>query len=407
MTEVPTVARPLETPAVERRRLEIAGAPVTVRAARFAGAGGVAEWHLSLTPHGGGAFERQFNDLAAAYRGALAELGLAEDTAVLRRFFCSDVVNQASALAVHDLSVAGGGASPCAVSWVGQPPEPPAKLALWAYHIQDPTGPLDKKLQPPALCVDRGELTHHWTTGLTAIDAHTSYEQTWGIFERYDALLATRGMRLADHVMRTWLFVPCIDADYKGLVDARREFFALRGLTPDTHFIASSGIGAAAADVAARVGMDAWAIGGVRDEQIEYLEALDHLSPTHIYGVTFERGTSVCYRDRRHVLLSGTASIDNRGQILHGGDVSRQLDRTVENMEALLRRAGAGLHDLASLIVYLRDPGDFAVVREQLAGVFGETPRALVLAPVCRPGWLIEIEGLALAPADRPELPGF
>ena len=39
--------------------------------------------------------------------------------------------------------------------------------------------------------------------------------------------------------------------------------------------------------------MDAYAIGGVESAQIEFLAAPDHLSPTHTYGVTFERGTSV------------------------------------------------------------------------------------------------------------------
>ena len=40
-----------------------------------------------------------------------------------------------------------------------------------------------------------------------------------------------------------------IDGNYKGVVEARREFFAEHGLTPDTHFIASTGIEGASADV--------------------------------------------------------------------------------------------------------------------------------------------------------------
>ncbi len=70
-------------------------------------------------------------------------------------------------------------------------------------------------------------------------------------------------------------------------------------------------------DFAADVMMDAYAISGVRKEQIRYLSAPDHLSPTHVYGVTFERGVSVAYQDRKHIIISGTASIDSAGKIVY------------------------------------------------------------------------------------------
>jgi hypothetical protein len=31
----------------------------------------------------------------------------------------------------------------------------------------------------------------------------------------------------------------------------------------------------------------------------------------------------------------------------------------------------------------------------------------LLHAPVCRPGWLVEIEGIAIIAASEPELPAF
>jgi enamine deaminase RidA (YjgF/YER057c/UK114 family) len=153
--------------------------------------------------------------------------------------------------------------------------------------------------------------------------------------------------------------------------------------------------------------LDAYAISGIELEQIEFISALDHLSHTHVYGVTFERATSVAYRDRKHVLISGTASINHEGQILHEGDVSRQLDRTLENVEALLNQADATLADLCHFIVYVRDHIDCEMAERRMRAEFPTAPCQVVVAPVCRPGWLIEVEGMAIISADNPHLPEF
>lgn len=381
--------------------------PASVRISRFKGVSGVEEYHLTVRPTEYGSTDAQLGSAFSAYRGALDSLGLSMHTAVLRRFFCSDLVNQATALETHPFSNPRNAADPCAVSWVCEPPVPPAKVALWAYHMKDPTGQLDKIQEATSLTLRRGELSHHWTTGLTCPIAGTSYEQTRGIFEEYNTFLRAQELTLADHVIRTWLFVQNIDANYQGLVAARREFFTEHGLTPQTHFIASTGVEGSHADIAAKVTMDAYAISGVRPEQIEFLAALDHLSATHVYGVTFERATAVSYRDRRHVILSGTASIDHQGNILYPGDMPRQLDRTLENVEALLAKAGATLKDMGVFIVYVRSPSDCTPARQKMQERFGDVPLEVVVAHVCRPGWLIEVEGLATIPADNPNLPPF
>jgi enamine deaminase RidA (YjgF/YER057c/UK114 family) len=378
-----------------------------VNISRFQGQSGVDEYHLIVCPTAYGSFDTQLEWVSRAYRQALDSVGLDMQTAVLRRFFCSDLFNQTAALEARPFSNPCHADNPCAVSWAGQPPIPPAKVALWAYHVCDPNRELDKIQEGATLTLNRGDISHHWTTGINCVTGNTSYDQTRGIFKEYDAFLRARGLSLTDNVIRTWLFVQDIDANYQGLVVARREFFAECGLTPDTHFIASSGIEGRHAEFAAKVSMDAYAISGIRLEQIEFLAALDHLSPTHFYGVTFERGTSVAYRDRKHVIISGTASIDHRGNILYPGDVSRQLDRTIENMEALLKQAGAALEDMCVFIVYVRDPSDYAIARQQMRERFGDAPLQVVVAPVCRPGWLIEVEGNAIVASSNPGLPDF
>ena len=92
---------------------------------------------------------------------------------------------------------------------------------------------------------------------------------------------------------------------------------------------------------------------------------------------------------------------------MHRGDVHRQLERTIENIDALLRSGGAGIEDITHFLVYLRDPSDHGIAENYLAERFPQIPRLILRGAVCRPEWLIEIEGIAIAPHDAPALPQF
>jgi enamine deaminase RidA (YjgF/YER057c/UK114 family) len=383
--------------------------PITSVAANvsvFQGNDGTKEYHLIVSPTEYNDFKTQLNQLFTAYENALDSLGIKNDTAIFRRFFCSDLPNQSGILKAHAFSDPDNMKDPCAISWVSQAPAPPQKISLWAYHISDPNGSLDKCPEESSLKLNRGDLSHIWTTGLKS-PGENSYIQTRGIFNKYNMFLKNQGMTLSDNVIRTWIFAQNIDSNYHGVVEARKEIFKKFRLTPETHYIASTGIEAGSENVATKVFMDTYAISGIRQEQIEVISALDHLSPTHVYGVTFERGVSISYRDRKHIIISGTASINHKGEILHKGNVSKQLDRTLTNIEALLNNAGATLNDMCIFIVYIRDTGDYDLALEIMRERFPEAPVKVVLGPVCRPGWLIEVEGMAIIPADNPALPKY
>jgi enamine deaminase RidA (YjgF/YER057c/UK114 family) len=214
-------------------------------------------------------------------------------------------------------------------------------------------------------------------------------------------------MTLVDNVIRTWWFVRNIDANYQGLVDARRSHFSSHGLTEETHYIASTGIDGEHPITKVDISLDSYAISGLSQAQIEFLNAPEHLGPTHRYGVTFERATAVSYKDRRQVFISGTASIDPAGNIVYPGDVIRQLDRALENIGALLSTANASLSDLAMILVYLRDPADCLRIGDRIQQRLDHLPVIILLAPVCRPGWLVEVEGIAIISTYRPEFPDF
>jgi len=368
-------------------------------ARQFVGVGGVAEWHVAA--HCESIGTDLVAKLEAEWLAALREADIPPDSTIFRRVFCSDVVNQQPGLEPFARRYPG------AFSIIGQPPATSAKMAIWSYHIVDPQIARQREGGGESFVLHRGSLTHAWNSGLCDPVGCDATTQSATVMEKLDHELAANGMTLKDHTIRTWWFLRDIDADYQALVDVRKAAFSACGLTEDTHYIASTGIAGAHQDPAVKLSLDAYAVSGLVPGQVEYLSAEEHLGPTHRYGVTFERATAVSYSDRKHVFISGTASIDPSGAIMHPGDVVRQLDRAIDNVAALLASTGASLHDLAMAIIYLRDPADGAIVARQLRTCFRDLPLVIVYAPVCRPGWLVEIEGIATVLNYEPKFPEF
>ena len=206
--------------------------------------------------------------------------------------------------------------------------------------------------------MQHGAYTHLW--GATDIShAPTSEAQTSLLLKDYTMQLMSNGGRLADNCIRTWFFVQNVDVNYAGVVKARNEEFYTQDLTSKTHFISSTGINGRNADPNVLVQLDTYAVLGLDPkEQIHFLYAPTHLNPTYEYGVSFERGTRVDYGDRRQVFISGTASIDNKGNVVYPGNIRKQTERMWENVEALLTEAECGFEDVGQMSVYLRDTAD-------------------------------------------------
>lgn len=68
-----------------------------------------------------------------------------------------------------------------------------------------------------------------------------------------------------------------------------------------------------------------------------------------------------------------------------------------------VEEAGWTFDDLGQMIVYLRDVADYTVVKGMYDERFPDTPRVFVYAPVCRPGWLIEMECMGVKSLENKE----
>ena len=222
-----------------------------------------------------------------------------------------------------------------------------------------------------------------------------SYMQTIMLFDKYLEVLKAQGLNLKDHCVRTWIYVRDIDTNYDGVVKARNDVFRQHGLTIDTHFIASTGIGGRSMGKNVCVAIDFLTAPQVQPDDLLYLKALDHLNPTHEYGVAFERGVRVTLPQKYEYFISGTASIDCHGEVINVGNVTKQAERLLENIEALLADGGATMDDVKYFIIYLRDLADASAIDAYMQQAYPQVSRIITHAKVCRPAWLVEMECIA------------
>ncbi|MCU0608309.1 MAG: Rid family hydrolase [Chitinispirillaceae bacterium] len=376
----------------------------------FASDKGCEEFFLALRTEPGIDFDRALASLENDYAGFLKQAGLSDASAVFSRLFVSDFVNQRERF---DLSPIVKRLKAGAVSIIEEKPVGGGLLSLFSYHIRNPGYPsgtlrsthVSGEYSNAATYAGKNYsllLTANYSDN-TTFDA---YQQTDAIFKNINATIEKNALRLFDNTIRTWIYVRDVDNHYMNMVRARREYFTDQGLTDKTRYLASTGIEGGGNTPDRLVSVDSLSIGGLKPGQIVRMEAASNMSPTIMYGVTFERGLRVRFGDRSHLYVSGTASIDTKGDVMFPGDVARQTQRTVDNLSALLAEQQAGLSDMAYLIVYVRNFHEWDQVRGVLHEALGDSvPLISVEAKVCRPAWLFELEGVAVIPDNTDFLP--
>lgn len=359
------------------------GLGITIQSAAFLPQEGISEWHIILhVEPRGELFEGQMKRIYEAEDAILLMPQYSGAQYIMKRYFLSDSANQ-EPLMRQEPHVA--------ISVIQQQPLDGSKIAVWLFLQKG----MEVKLEHNTVVASHNGYNHLWKMGMIESSGDSAF-QTTKVLTDYERILQQFDATLADHCIRTWFFVRDVDTQYAGLVKARRENFIEQGLTQHTHYISSTGIGGSPADTHALIQLGTYALTGFQPEQQRYLYAPTHLNPTYEYGVTFERGTVMEYGDRSHVFISGTASINNKGEVVHVGNVVKQTERMWENVGKLLEEGNSSFDDVMQIIVYLRDTADYDIIRQMFAERFPQIPTVITLAPVCRPTWLIEMECIAV-----------
>lgn len=294
-----------------------------------------------------------------------------------------------------------------ASTWIGQPPlEAGCAIQISAFaliphapddgpdsgHITMSAGPSDGSGFNGCSFLLGGQRYFH--AGSIFGSPGGAFDESYSMFTAAEELLKHERMSFKD-VVRTWIHLRNMEADYPEFNRARREFLHRHGieLLP-----ASTGIEGAPLREENNLSLSFLAI-----RSREPLDVRTMTTPTLneacVYGSDFSRGLRVIEGNRIALYVSGTASVDEEGRTAHVGDFEAQVDRMLLNVSVLLEKQGASFENVLSAITYLKHPSDAEAFRRILRQRGLNTfPNALVHAAVCRPDLLCEMEAVAAMP---------
>ncbi|HWF44039.1 MAG TPA: RidA family protein [Candidatus Kapabacteria bacterium] len=105
----------------------------------------------------------------------------------------------------------------------------------------------------------------------------------------------------------------------------------------------------------------------------------------------------------RTLYLAGQVAFDEQGKIVHAGDIVRQFDRALANLQIVMSAANGEMSDIVKLLIFVTDKNSYAAHLKEIGKVyrtyFGKYFPAMTLVGVAslfEDDALIEIEGIAV-----------
>jgi len=107
---------------------------------------------------------------------------------------------------------------------------------------------------------------------------------------------------------------------------------------------------------------------------------------------------SVGVKAGRLVFCSGMAPLDADGNIVGVGDIAAQTEKTLDNLENVLKEGGATFSDVVKTTIFITDARHFQRVNDIYAKRFVKAPpaRSTVQVGMMHPDLMIEIEAIAV-----------
>ncbi len=371
-----------------------------------------------LVPQQGGTFLDQTLELLTTLRQTLARQSFPMTVTIQTVFLRSET----DRLECERIFKEQLGAELPLTNYVIQPPCAGEALALEAWAIGGPSVRIER-FGPHGLAVSYGNVRWVYCADISpSTSSGGVYDQTTEMLLRCRKALTSAGSDMSQ-VVRTWLYLGNITEmegehqRYYELNRARSDFYhdlrfncslldpnAPRGVYP-----ASTGIGMRGQGML----MSCLALQTKRDDV--FLLPLENPQQTPAYAYhpkyspkspKFSRAMALVLGNYVTTWISGTASIVN-SESLHLGDIARQTEQTIDNIEKLIsatnfelhgvKGAGATLQDIAKLRVYIKRPEDYAQCKVVCKNRFGSIPIICAVADVCRSELLVEIEGLSFS----------
>jgi enamine deaminase RidA (YjgF/YER057c/UK114 family) len=228
--------------------------------------------------------------------------------------------------------------------------------------------------------------------------ADAAPEHARRMFDTSGDVLSERGYSFRQ-VVRTWIYLSRILDWYGDFNRVRTRRYEVAGLATggDAVFPASTGIGGRRDRE--KCLMDLLAVDAPPGSDLVVRPVLksERQGQAFAYGSAFARAMVVERHQRKIIHVSGTASIDAGGSSKHLGDAGAQYCETLLSIAAVLEQEGSSLSDIGQGTLFSKTPEVAATCREVSRRLgLPALPLIEVVADVCRPELLVEIEAIAI-----------
>lgn len=112
-----------------------------------------------------------------------------------------------------------------------------------------------------------------------------------------------------------------------------------------------------------------------------------------------KQGTCPVTRINNLVFVSGQLSSDSEGNIIGEKDINIQSEKVFNNLQDLLKTAGAKLTDVAKITAYLVNADDYSNYTRVRHAFFPKNPPAsatVIVKELIDPKFLVEVEAIAI-----------
>lgn len=225
-------------------------------------------------------------------------------------------------------------------------------------------------------------------------------KQAETMFRKATDLLKLENASFQD-VVRTWIYVDNILKWYNEFNSARNTCYTEFGLlhngdvnrAEEIFLPASTGIEGKNPSGASTI-MDLLAVTQRSGTGIEVqpLYGIRQRSP-YRYGSAFSRAMRLIEPEEKWLFVSGTASINEKGENIHIGDLHSQIKHTVKVVDSLIRPEGASFLDLCEATVFLKRKSDFSLYQKTAESLgLSDIPAVYLVADVCWKELLFELD---------------
>ncbi len=236
----------------------------------------------------------------------------------------------------------------------------------------------------------------YFINNVTTNEKGDHYRQAYFSFATLKSILENNDISYLD-LARTWLYIDDILEWYDELNRARTGFYNNENISNGV-IPASTGVGQSNINGKSLL-ISAYALVAAEDNCMIRVVESPMQCPATDYKSSFSRALEISFTSSKRLIISGTASLDSKGETLHKGNIVRQIEYTMEVLKSIMISNQYGWDNVVRAIAYFLYPEDEKHFTDYcIANNIDCSCVLTVGATICRDDLLFEIELDAVKP---------